>query len=104
MMVIAAVIGESQDQGCKSELRLRREPGSKLNIHPRTLLQLDAFGAGLTALTTFFLLAGERINTGLPSESLVAMSVVAASFLCFDIVALLLAFRCAHRLARDCLC
>ncbi len=58
-------------------------------LNPRKLLLTDAVGGATTAFATFFLLAGERIKTGMPVELLYAMAMAATSFVCFDVVALL---------------
>ncbi len=57
-------------------------------LNPRMLLLIDAGGAAVTSVATFYLLAGQRIETGLPAGLLYAMAFVAACFACFDITAL----------------
>ncbi len=58
----------------------------KLATDPKRMLLLDAIGALATALTTYYLLAGERIQTGLPTKLLQSMASVAACFACFDLL------------------
>jgi len=58
-----------------------------LLLNPRKLLLVDAFGAALTAFATVYLLAEERIRTGMPVGLLYTMAIVAACFVCFDLVA-----------------
>lgn len=57
-------------------------------ITPRNLLILDAIGAAVTALATYYLLAGERLKTGLPVELCYALAAIALAFSFFDIAAL----------------
>lgn len=56
-------------------------------LDPRHLLLVDAAGAALSALATFFLLAGELLKTGMPLGILYAMVAVAICLVCFDIAA-----------------
>ena len=58
-------------------------------LKPRTLLIVDALGAAITSAATFYLLAGQHIETGLPIGLLNAMAIVAACFACFDVVAII---------------
>ena len=62
---------------------------------PRRLLLLDFMGAIATSLATMFLLASfllasERLPTGLPTWLLYLMALVAAGLACFDIAAITL--------------
>jgi hypothetical protein len=61
-------------------------------LQPRKLLLLDAAGAGVTAWATYFLLAAERLSTGLPAGLLVSLAIVAACFACYDLVAFFCGF------------
>jgi hypothetical protein len=54
------------------------------------MLLVDACGAVATAMATYFLLASERLRTGLPPAVLTGMAVAALAFAIFDIVCLLL--------------
>lgn len=72
---------------CKSTLT-DRQSQVNLKTNPRFVLLVDAIGATFTALATIFLLAGEMIRTGLPTEFLYAMGVCAACFACFDLAAI----------------
>jgi hypothetical protein len=56
--------------------------------NPRFVLLFDAVGATATAFATIFLLAQERIRTGIPAEYLYAMGLAAACFACFDAASL----------------
>lgn len=51
---------------------------------PRSLLFLDGVGATMTAIATAYLLAGQRIETGLPIGILYTMAFVALCFGGFD--------------------
>lgn len=55
-------------------------------MNPRSLLVFDAIGAALTGLATGLLLASERVRTGLPTELLYALSIVAFGFMGYDLV------------------
>ncbi len=57
-------------------------------LNPRTLLLFDAVGAAMTSIATFYLLAGERIKTGMPIGLLNGMAILAACFVCFDLLSL----------------
>jgi hypothetical protein len=57
-------------------------------LKPRALLLIDAVGAAVTTIANVFLLAGQRIDVGLPVEVLYAMAFYAACLVCFDVVAL----------------
>jgi len=67
---------------------------------PRSVLLLDLFGAIATSLATSFLLASERLPTGLPTWLLYSMALVAAGFACFDAAAITLSFDVSIALAR----
>jgi hypothetical protein len=69
-----------------------------LLLNPRALLLFDAIGAALTSIATAYLLAGQRIRTGLPLGLLYGMTIVAACFVCFDLLALRLRFAPAFAL------
>ena len=55
---------------------------------PRKLLLLDAAGATMTALSTYLVLAGGLLPTGIPDTVLHVMAAAAAGFVCFDVAAL----------------
>jgi hypothetical protein len=57
-------------------------------MNPRNVLLVDAVGATVTALATIFLLAGERIRCGMPTEILHAMVGGAACIASFDLASL----------------
>ena len=57
-------------------------------LKPRHILVVDLFGAIVTTLVTVFLLASERLQTGLPTWLLYSMALVAFGFVCFDVAAI----------------
>jgi hypothetical protein len=57
-------------------------------LSPQKLLLVDAVGAAVTAFATYFLLAAERLETGIPTWLLQLLAIVALSFVSFDVVAL----------------
>ena len=66
---------------------------------PRQVLILDLMGAIVTSLATIFLLASERLPTGLPTWLLYLMALVAIGFVCFDAAAFALFYNLAIALA-----
>ena len=56
-------------------------------LNQQKLLLVDAVGAAVTAFANFFLLGAELIKTGMPVGLLHSMAIVAACFVCFDLVA-----------------
>jgi len=57
-------------------------------LTPRHILVVDLSGAIATTLATVFLLASERLQTGLPSWLLYSMALVAFGFVCVDVAAI----------------
>ncbi|XZE33458.1 hypothetical protein SH501x_004242 [Pirellulaceae bacterium SH501] len=55
------------------------------------MLILDAMGAAATSFATHFLLASERVRTGLPTGTLTVLALAALSFAIFDLVSLAIA-------------
>lgn len=66
---------------------------------PIVLLVVDLFGAMATSFTMLFLLASERLLTGLPSWLLYSMGLIALGFACIDAAAILRFFEASIALA-----